>query len=89
MKLRRKLIGLLGDDKGRCWHQSISPTTLARLLLRSQARCKEKPRHYISSGRLLAIKLKESSFHDVRLQLPLAFCISAQTFSGFSGISIA
>src|SRR6516225_7187416 len=29
-------------------HLSISPTTLPRLLLRSQARCKEQPRHYIS-----------------------------------------
>jgi len=69
MKLKRKIIGLLGDDKGGGWHQSISPTTvlvrssnaaarlplrgqsereaLARLLLRSQARCKEKPRYYM------------------------------------------
>src|SRR5215471_4223827 len=32
--------------EGDRWHQSISPTPLARLLLRSQARCKEKGRPY-------------------------------------------
>jgi len=36
------------NSPGGGWHQSISPTTLARLLLRSQARCKEKPHIYTS-----------------------------------------
>ena len=31
MKLKRKIIGLLGDDKGGGWHQSISLTMLTDL----------------------------------------------------------
>ncbi len=82
MKLRRKIIGLLGDDKGGGWHQSISPTTLARLLLRSQARCKEKPRTYYRRNKYDARHCIVGAGLTPALLLILALLLSSCGFPG-------